>query len=141
MTTLSAAQQENQQVAKDTCDTVGRATIQAESDLTQMQIAVSTAEATQAASSSQRSSSYSALPATESRQVEGGLELALPMDLRFQHYLLLAQNSQSSSMRVQPQCCHRKFGKTSSAILAKATKEDLEQVRQQACAEAWRSIL
>ena len=40
-----------------------------------MQIAVSVAEATQAAASAQRASSYSAMPATESRQEEGGLEL------------------------------------------------------------------
>ena len=49
--------------------------MQAESDLTQMQNAVSVAEATQAVACVQQASSSSAMPATGSRQAEGGLAL------------------------------------------------------------------
>ena len=56
---------------------MSRAATQAERDLTQMQIAVSAAEASQAVAEIQQPSSSSTAPATEGRQAEGGLELTV----------------------------------------------------------------
>ena len=51
---LGTAQRAIQQVIKDACETVSRAATQAASDLTQMQIAVSVAEASQAVLATQQ---------------------------------------------------------------------------------------